>query len=548
MQQAKAFIKAQNLFGTDFVFDSISLGWSATMLLPIAEVRSTVIDLDNHSLERPNQVQIEIRNCGTLNIMKLVHYLRSGQCGTIAHKDPAIEDCFKWMNAVFKKDPSERFLSKPRSTAYFHRVPELTHKLQSTAGILEAVRGMHQAVTVCFGQLSINVDVLTCAFYVPGLCMIDVARALSGVPPGQSLQQTHHTQNFADACSRMVGMFVVVRHLDKAKNDHKMRVQRLNSQGARLTTFEEKNHQTGQSAMTSVLDYFKRKYSIALRYPDLPLLITKDGMFPMEVLFTAPGERYKEPLQGAETKDFIEFATSPAYVRAEQVMSNVKRLNWHTLETPKTMGLSVISKMIELKGRVLDCPTPVYKSGTEREPPISGSWNLRRKTLLSAAQISSWGLLYLSGSRRPLDDRALEALKEALSSSLTALGLRIPNTFPHLIGNPQGDMKEILSNIYGKTGSLFNRKPNLFFILLHDGANPLIYKLIKSVCEVDQGVASQVMIAEKATSSRGQVQYLANVGLKVNLKLGGANTSVGMPLVGGLPIMILGGMIESVAI
>ena len=539
MQQAKAVLKAQKLFGVDFVFDSVSLGWSRTELFPVNETRSTIIDLDNHSLEKPNQIQITMRNTGTLNIKKFVHYLMSGR--SKANRDPEIEDCFKWLNAVFKKDPSERFFSRPKSTAFFYRGPDVVHTLQSTGGILEAIRGIHQAVAVCFGQLSINVDVLTCAFYVPNLRMTTVARALSGMSSEQQLKTAHEYPMFIEACSRMIHMFVVVHHLDAIKNSRKMRIQSLSRQGARETTFEELDHSIGQTVTTSIFDYFRKKYYITLHYPDLPLLVTKFGSFPMELAFTAEGERYKEQLQGAETKDFIKFATAPANVRADQVMRNVRRLKWHTLPTPKTMGLCVSAKMIDLNGRVLPCPIPLYKVGTERTPPNLGSWNLRGKVLISPVEIKSWGLVYFPGTVRMMDNRALEEFKKALAISLASLGIRVPNKHaPHLKGNPQGDLKEIISNVYAKTGSNFDLKPDILFFLVHDGASSLIYRVVKSFCEVDMGVASQVMIKEKATSDRGQAQYFANIGLKVNLKLGGWNTLVDMPRIKENLTMMLG--------
>ena len=70
----------------------------------------------------------------------------------------------------------------------------------------------------------------------------------------------------------------------------------------------------------------------------------------------------------------------------------------------------------------------------------------------------------------------------------------------------------------GKTGNAFNRKPDIFFFLLH-GASTSIYKIIKNVCEVKLGVASQVMLVEKAFNLKGQLQYLGNIGLKVNAKV-----------------------------
>lgn len=49
------------------------------------------------------------------------------------------------------------------------------------------------------------------------------------------------------------------------------------------------------------------------------------------------------------------------------------------------------------------------------------------------------------------------------------------------------------------------------------------------------------MLVEKALKSNGQLQYLGNIGLKVNLKLGGANSMIDMPFIKRSRVMMLGG-------
>ncbi|KAL9116391.1 MAG: hypothetical protein Q9187_007083, partial [Circinaria calcarea] len=110
-----------------------------------------------------------------------------------------------------------------------------------------------------------------------------------------------------------------------------------------------------------------------------------------------------------------------------------------------------------------------------------------------------------------------------------------------LKGNPQGNIKEEIRNLYAKTGNTFGQKPQILFFLLHQGASPSIYRAIKAACEVDIGCPSQVMLVEKALKSNGQLQYLGNIGLKVNLKLGGSNSKVNLPTFKHSRVMILGG-------
>lgn len=543
MQQAKAILKAQTFWGDQFVFDNVSLGWSIDPLMAIGEELTAFIQLDGHTADKPNEIEVTVRNAGTLNIKNFVEHLsNSGQAG-IMSEDIGISDVFKALNAIYRQDPASRFITRPKSTAFFTRAPGLSLTLQSTGGILEALRGAFQAVSYSFGRLCLNVDVVCSAFYVPDKCLVEVAQAMAGISPRQNLNDPSSVALFRSGCERLVGMFFVVRHLNSVKNAKKMKIQRLSPEGARLTTFEELDRATGKSAVTTVESYFQRKYGIIIKYPHIPLVVSKDGMFPMELCYTPYGERYKEALQGQETSDFIKWATSPAFVRLRQITDNVKRFAWHTLSIPKGMGLSVSTSMLQIHGRLLPCPIPVYGSGTDSRGPDTGQWNLRNKRFLKPAGFNGWGLLYLPGGGQQAQDVELQNFCKAMSKSLSSVGITTSRSPPAFLkGNPYGDIKQEISQLVGKCATAFGAaKPDLLVFLLHDKANPLIYKAIKSVCEVDFGIPSQVMIVEKALRDKGQMQYLGNIGLKVNCKLGGVNSSIEEPLFRRSKFMILGG-------
>ena len=543
MQQAKVLLKAQGSWGENFVFDNVSLGWSPDDLLPIGQERTALFDLDGHTAEKPNQVEVTIRNSGTLNFRKFVAYLSDSGASSVMTEDVTISDVFKALNAIYRQDPASRLITRPKSTAFFVRAPGLTLTLQSTGGVLEAIRGAFQAVSYSFGRLCLNVDVVCSAFYVPDKCIVDVAQAMAGISPRQNLNDPSTVAMFRSGCERLVSMFFVVRHLNTVKNARKMKVQRLSPEGARSTKFEELDRATGQFAITTVESYFQRKYNITLKYPNVPLVVSKDGMFPMELCYTPHGERYKEPLQGQETADFIKWATSPAFVRMQQITDNVKRFAWHSLSVPKAMGLSVSTSMLQVQGRLLPCPVPIYGGGTDQRGPETGQWNLRNKRFLKPAGFNSWGLLYLPGGGRQASDGELQAFCRAMTNSLASVGItpsRSPPAF--LKGNAHGDIKQEISQLVGKCTHAFRAgKPDLLVFLLHDKANPSIYKVIKSVCEVDFGIPSQVMVVEKALKDKGQMQYLGNIGLKVNCKLGGVNSSIEEPLFRRSKFMMIGG-------
>ena len=181
MQLAKVMQHTRHLWGAFFVFDGVSIGWSTEKLIegPDATENKAVVELPGHTNERPNQVEITLRNAGKLNIRELVRYLESGGAGLASGKQ-AVDDVFRAFNALFRDEPSQRFITYPKSTAYFSRTDTLCMPLRSTAGVLEALRGIYQTVAFGFGRLALNIDTKCAAFYTPNKCLLDVAAAFCG--------------------------------------------------------------------------------------------------------------------------------------------------------------------------------------------------------------------------------------------------------------------------------------------------------------------------------------------------------------------------------
>lgn len=209
-------------------------------------------------------------------------------------------------------------------------------------------------------------------------------------------------------------------------------------------------------------------------------------------------------------------------------MANVEKLRWHELNTPKAYGLSVKPSMLKVSARILPSPNPIYSAGSDMRPPILGQWNLKNKRFLQPASIKSYGLLYLPGNRA-VGDAQLQEFVRSVRNGFSNVGIEIPANLPaYLKGNPQGDLKQIILELLSKTAAAFRRKADLLIVLIHSSQEK-IYRALKSICDVRLGVASQVMQVEKAFG-RGQPQYIANITLKVNAKLGGLNSRISEPL------------------
>lgn len=147
--------------------------------------------------------------------------------------------------------------------------------------------------------------------------------------------------------------------------------------------------------------------------------------------------------------------------------------------------------MLMAEGRLLPTPVVKYGAGTEKMGPESGSWNLRGKRLISPRSFRSYGIVYLP-TGRGIPDEVLQSFARALADSLAGLGLGAPGPPVFMHGNPLGDLGLVIEALFAKTGSHFQRKPELFLFLVHQDCTPAIYKVIKNCCERKYGVASQV--------------------------------------------------------
>jgi len=531
--------------GENFVFDGVSMGWSPNAIIPVGAQESNMIDMGKRRDGKPNSIQVTVKNTGTLSIRDLVGYIQGANIDLNPAGNPRLENQIKWLQACFRKDPAERFITRPNSNAYFDRSPETTLALRSTAGVLEARRGVFQTMQIRFGRLTLNVDTATTPFWVPGKCLIDFASALMNVGRDRlEYEFLNNNERFFAVCGRLRGSFFNLKHLKSAKKDRKIKLQGFSQRNAIDTTFEERVGDDGTSThSTSVADYFQTKYGIRLQFPKLPLATTRFGDFPLELCFSAEGERYKEVLQGAETADFIRFATAPAKERKNQINHGLRLLAHHNIPTLAAHGLMVNNKMMEVKARILPPPRLIY-GGSRTMSPRDGKWNLRGLTFLRPSTIKSWVLVYLPSGRSPLGNDLLQKFGQDIITSFRACGLTVPKQPPPvLVGNAQAGMKQVMEDARARAHNQFGFPPTVIFIVLQGSSIPL-YKALKAGLDVHMGIASQVMLQEKAFSGKGSAQYLANIAMKVNVKLGGTNCIAEEPLFRAGRCMLIGGDIS----
>lgn len=246
-------------------------------------------------------------------------------------------------------------------------------------------------------------------------------------------------------------------------------------------------------------------------------------------------------MQGEETAEFLKHATAAPPLRSAKIQRNVGRLAWNDNKDLKDFKVAISHQPIKMIARILDPPVLYYQDRTV--PTRDGRWNLRdQPKFCNAKPIQSWAILYFqapASSSRDCDD-ALSRLRKNLPSHLRRHGIEIGPPSMVEKADIQRDKGEVI-NAFGQRVTLANNniRPTLFVVLL-PSEDATMYGDIKRACEIDFGLATQCLNLRKLLSQKSLDQYLSNVAMKINAKLGGQNVMIRDPWLESHRAMIIG--------
>lgn len=324
-----------------------------------------------------------------------------------------------------------------------------------------------------------------------------------------------------------------LQELRKRLNGAKLKM--LHRESAREETFKGFSPRTGRDETFEkdgerirVVDYIKDRYGYQTKYLDLPLVVTATrSMFPMECCEILPGTALPpRKLKPDMTAAMIDVSRQRPDEKMQSVNDWRRRISYES--DPRNAGLTVGTTPIQVEARILPTPTVQYGNrGTAK--PNNGAWNLRNTRFLTpaATPLKTW--LIVNFTRSP--DQVVQQFAQIFTKHLNGLGLRVERPPHYERGIASADrVKETLQNA-GRAakqaaGGPSAPPPQLIMCIVDGDAD--IYGAIKrtAYCDLPSPVPSQCVIGRKALNERGQDQYCANVAMKVNVKLGGANHSV----------------------
>ncbi|CAG8095439.1 unnamed protein product [Penicillium salamii] len=285
----------------------------------------------------------------------------------------------------------------------------------------------------------------------------------------------------------------------------------------------------------TVAAFFQKEYNMKLN-PNLPVVNVgsrdRPVYLPCEVCEVEPGQPAKSKLSGDQTASMLKFAVmgrKPGQ-NAQSIVSRgvgVLGLGQPLNPTLTAFGINPSTELITVPGRVLPAPKIYYKDGnrTKEIRTNAGSWNMIKIQFCQPASLKSWTYLLIdvAGGRPHFNTpNDLIGALEGFRKTLISMGMRVepPKQGKRVVLTGKNDAADIEKAIL----DLQNTHNPVFILGIFYTKDTGIYNCVKQVCDVRCGIRNVNVLAEKIKNSNDQ--YNANVGLKINLKLGGANQSL----------------------
>jgi len=382
--------------------------------------------------------------------------------------------------------------------------------------------GYFQSIRATQNRLVVNLDLAATAFVEAMSVLEYLGETLSLRDTPMSLAKYQHS-----AFSKAVrGVKVNITHRPGVRRSY--RVNGLSRESAERTFFENDDGER-----MSIVQYFQRTYNIRLRYPKLPCLHVgapqKKNYLPMEVCHIMAGQKCPRKVTDKQVANMIKFTCTPPDQRKRAIEQKFREAGFNSDPTLRAFGLEVDPNMVETTGRQLPPPKMEYGGGAS-ESPRDGAWNMRGKRFNTPARFTSWAVISMCDPRR-CDLGSIQAFFKAVTAQMGQLGMGCPRAPPPILlkQNRQDTVRGLFQAAVKAATQTFKAPPQVVW-MINPTTDAHAYGELKLMSDTEAGVGivSQCMLAKHIPKCNPQ--YIANILMKVNTKLGGKNGVISGPL------------------
>ncbi|XP_073272774.1 protein argonaute 4-like [Primulina huaijiensis] len=415
--------------------------------------------------------------------------------------------------------------------SFFHND---TNNFTDVGGGVLGCRGFHSSFRATQSGLSLNIDVSTTMIVRPGP-VVDFLIANQNVKDPYSIDWVKAKRVLKNLRIRA------------SPTNQEFKITGLSEKPCKDQTFTLKQkgrHGDGEceTVEVTVYDYFVNQRNMDLRYSaDLPCINVgkpkRPTFFPVELCSLVSLQRYTKALSTFQRASLVEKSRQKPQERMSVLRNALKINNYDAEPMLRSCGVSINSNFTQVDGRVL--PTPKLKVGNGEDLYArNGRWNFNNKKLVEASKIEQWAVVNFSAR---CDVRAL--VRDLMKVG-EMKGISVEPPFDVFEENPQFRrapphvrVEKMFEEIQGKLPG----PPKFLLCLLPERKNCDVYGPWKRKNLSEFGVVTQCL-----SPTRINDQYLTNVMLKINAKLGGLNSMLAgeqsstIPLVSKVPTLILG--------
>ncbi|CAN1265711.1 Protein argonaute 1 [Linum perenne] len=494
------------------------------------EFRITLTDEDDGTggQRREREFKVVIKFAARADLHHLGQFLQGRQAD-------APQEALQVLDIVLRELPNSRYSPVGRS---FYS-PDLGRR-QPLGDGLESWRGFYQSIRPTQMGLSLNIDMSSTAFIEP-LKVIDFVTQL--------LNRDVSSRPLSDADRVKIkkalrGVKVEVTHRGNMRR--KYRISGLTSQATRELTFPVDERGT----MKSVVEYFYETYGFTIQHTQWPCLQVgnqqRPNYLPMEVCKIVEGQRYSKRLNEKQITNLLKVTCQRPQERERDIIQTVQHNAYHSDPYAKEFGIKISERLASVEARILPAPLLKYHdTGREKDClPQVGQWNMMNKKMVNGGTVNYW--LCINFSRQVQDTVARGFCYElAQMCHISGMQFNPEPVLPPVSARPEQVERILKTRFHDAMMKLrpLGKELDLLVVILPDN-NGSLYGDLKRICETDLGLVSQCCLTKHVFKM--SKQYLANVSLKINVKVGGRNTvlvdalSRRIPLVSDRPTIIFG--------
>ncbi|KAL4578096.1 hypothetical protein LXL04_014212 [Taraxacum kok-saghyz] len=394
----------------------------------------------------------------------------------------------------------------------------------SIGGGVVGCRGFHSSFRATQSGLSLNMDVST--------TMI--------VKPGKVVEFLFENQNV-----RTIGEIDWIKAKRMLKS---LRVKTLPSnleykiiglsektcREQRFSMKQKKGNSPGEPIDITVLQYYADYHKIQLEYSaDCPCLDVgkpkRPVYIPLELCDLISLQRYTKSLSNLQRASLVEKSRQKPQDRMRALTGALRQSNYDADPLINATGITISTTFTQVEGRVLEPPKLKFGRGSGDMVPHGGRWNFNNKTLVEPTKISCWVVVNFSARCD------MNALKNNLRVCSQSKGIELDPPFGVIEENPQCRRSPAPVRVEKMFETIRQRlpgPPSFILCILPERKNSDIYGPWKRKCLVDLGIVTQCIAPTRIND-----QYVTNMLLKVNAKMGGINSLLSMELSNTIPLV-----------